>query len=157
MKSIGIDIGTTTISIVVLEDSDFTLVRKMTLPNDSALSSPNPWEHLQDVSRILAKIQAALDEILADYNGVFSIGLTGQMHGIVYLDKSGNAVSPLYTWQDGRGNLPDFQGGMSLCSLLSEEHGVRASSGYGLVTHLYHVKKHYIQNVVNMSWRNFLL
>lgn len=144
MKSIGIDIGTTTISIVVLEDSDFTLVRKMTLPNDSALSSPNPWEHLQDVSRILAKIQAALDEILADYNGVFSIGLTGQMHGIVYLDKSGNAVSPLYTWQDGRGNLPDFQGGMSLCSLLSEEHGVRASSGYGLVTHLYHVKKHLV-------------
>lgn len=144
MKSIGIDIGTTTISLVVVEDSDFTLVRKMTLPNDAALSSPNSWEHLQDVSRIIINAQSALDEILINYKDVCSIGLTGQMHGIVYLDKSGNALSPLYTWQDGRGNLPDFQSGISLCSLLSGEYGVKASSGYGLVTHLYQVKKHLV-------------
>ena len=24
-------------------------------------------------------------------------------------DKDGNPVSPLYTWQDGRGNLPDYE------------------------------------------------
>lgn len=144
MKSIGIDIGTTTISIVIADASDFTLVHKITLPNDASLSSPNPWERLQDVSRILASVQSALDEILSNYKDVSSIGLTGQMHGIVCLDESGNAVSPLYTWQDGRGNLPAFQDGKSLCAILSQEYGIKASSGYGLVTHLYHVKKHLV-------------
>ncbi len=28
------------------------------------------------------------------------------MHGILYYDKDGNAVSPLFTWQDERGDLP---------------------------------------------------
>ena len=28
------------------------------------------------------------------------------MHGILYVDADGNAVSPLYTWQDARGSLP---------------------------------------------------
>ena len=30
-----------------------------------------------------------------------------QMHGIVYVDKEGNCVSPLYTWQDARGSIYD--------------------------------------------------
>lgn len=144
MKSIGIDIGTTTISIVVVDGSDFTLVQKTTLRNDAALSSPNSWEHLQDVSRILENVQTALDEILSDYSDVSSIGLTGQMHGIVYLDESGCAVSPLYTWQDGRGNLPQFGEGRSLCSVLSQEYGIRVSSGYGLVTHMYQARNHLV-------------
>ena len=62
------------------------------------------------------------------------------MHGIVYTDRNGSAVSPLYTWQDGRGNLPDFDG-RTLCAILSEKYGVKAAKGYGMVTHLYNVRK----------------
>ena len=42
----------------------------------------------------------------ARYPDIERIGVTGQMHGILYLDGEGNAVSPLYTWQDARGDAP---------------------------------------------------
>lgn len=50
----------------------------------------------------------------------------------------GNALSPLYTWQDGRGGLPLSQG-KSACQLLGEK-GARCAPGYGMGTHLYNLK-----------------
>lgn len=139
MKSIGIDLGTTTISINVVEASGPSVWRKETLKNRSFLETAHPWERVQDVESIVSRAKTALDAILKETNDVVSIGLTGQMHGIVYLDREGKAVSPLYTWQDGRGSLPVFEG-KSICDLLWENYRVKASSGYGAVTHLYHVK-----------------
>lgn len=141
MKSIGIDIGTTTISIIVMNTADFTIEEYRTLDNGAFLPSSRPWERIQDVSGILRKTQTALEEILDRTPDISSIGLTGQMHGIVYVDQAGTAVSPLYTWQDGRGNQPDFRQGKSVCACLSEDYGVKAASGYGMVTHLYNVQK----------------
>lgn len=140
MKYIGIDIGTTTISIVVTNDREDIPERKYTLTNGCFLSAAHPWERLQDVRIILSKVKQVLDEIMDDDNDVSAIGLTGQMHGIVYTDKNGSAVSPLYTWQDGRGGLPDFEG-RSICSILADDFGVKAPSGYGMATHLYNEKK----------------
>ena len=140
MKYIGIDIGTTTISIVVTGDRENIPEKKYTLANGSFLPTANPWERLQDVHIILSKVERILDEIMDTYNDISAIGLTGQMHGIVYADKEGLALSPLYTWQDGRGSLPDFEG-RSICSILAEDFGVKVPSGYGMTTHLYNVKK----------------
>lgn len=141
MKSIGIDIGTTTISIVLLDHPGPTVIHSLTLPNDTFLPAACPWERLQDVPSILAKALPALEELLDEYGDIVGIGLTGQMHGIVYLDKDGSPVSPLYTWQDGRGNLPDYEDGKSVCAILRETCRLKAAAGYGLVTHLYNCKK----------------
>lgn len=62
------------------------------------------------------------------------IGITGQMHGILYTDGKGQAVSPLYTWQDQRG-LRKTKDGESLAERLSQWTGHPVFSGYGLVTH----------------------
>ena len=53
MKSIGIDIGTTTISIIVMNTADFTIEESCTLDNGAFLPSSRPWERIQDVSGIL--------------------------------------------------------------------------------------------------------
>ncbi len=140
MKSIGIDLGTTTISINVVEDSGPRVWRKLTLPNDGFLATDHPWERVQDPDRIVHRAKTALEELLAEEKDLGSIGLTGQMHGIVYVDEQGRGVSPLYTWQDGRGDLPDFEG-KSVCQLLREQQGIKAASGYGVITHLYLLKK----------------
>lgn len=140
MKSIGIDLGTTTISINVVEDSGPRVWRKLTLPNDGFLATDHPWERVQDPDRIVHRAKTALEELLAEETDIGSIGLTGQMHGIVYVDEQGRGVSPLYTWQDGRGDLPDFEG-KSVCQLLREQQGIKAASGYGVITHLYLLKK----------------
>ena len=60
------------------------------------------------------------------------------MHGMLYVDASGRAVSPLYTWQDGSGELL-LENGESSVQLLKEV--VAAASGYGIVTHFYLQKK----------------
>lgn len=140
MKAIGIDIGTTTISGVVLDVEKKHVVEAKTIQNDSFISTDNNWERVQDVSVILEKAQALVDELLDHCPDCISIGLTGQMHGILYIDQKGECVSPLYTWQDGRGNLSEF-GGKSIVELVKEETGLAVSTGYGLITHLYHCKK----------------
>jgi len=108
MKAIGIDIGTTTISGVVLdnktEEKSRTLESK-TIENGSFITTANEWEKIQDAELIARKAQGLLDYFLDKYPDVQKIGLTGQMHGIVYIDKDGKCISPLYTWQDARGNL----------------------------------------------------
>ncbi len=139
VKVIGLDIGTTSISAAVLEPHTGKTLRAYTVPNGSFLQTGHAWERVQDPALIVAKTQKLLDEILDDYPGAAAIGLTGQMHGIVYTDEDGSCVSPLYTWQDGRGALLDADG-KNLCERLKERYGGGFYPGYGLVTHLYNLR-----------------
>ena len=140
MKSIGIDIGTTTISFAVTDNDTLAVIQKYTIASAGFIHTENPWERIQDTDVILSRIRPVLNDILDTYSDISAIGITSQMHGIVYTDRSGRAVSPLYTWQDGRGSLPEF-GGRSICRILSDDTGIKTASGYGLVTHLFNVRK----------------
>ena len=131
----------TTIRIVVIITADNTIEEAYTLYKGTLPHSPSPWERIQDVPAILNKTVTALEDILDRIPGISSIGLTGQMHGIVYVDKTGFAVSPLYTWQDGRGSQPNFEDGKSVSAYLSETYGIKVPAGYGTATHLYNIRK----------------
>ncbi len=128
---IGIDIGTTTISAVVLDIAKGKTVGVYTFANASDIPSDFVWEKMQDAEKIVERIHKLLDSLLQQHTGVKAIGITGQMHGILYIDAAGNAVSPLYTWQDERAG----QGNPSPCQILEEQTGYRIAPGYGLATH----------------------
>lgn len=130
---IGLDIGTTSISAVAVESSTGALLRAVTVPNDSVLPSPDGVSRLQDPARIAETALPLKEALASEFSPVAAIGVTGQMHGILYLDRAGRAVSPLYTWQDGRGNLP--YGGGTYAGYLSECTDYPLASGFGLVTH----------------------
>lgn len=138
MKSVGIDLGTTSISVNVVSFPGLTVWGKETLETGGFLESPHSWERAQDPKSVLFRVRQVLDSLLGQCPDVAAIGLTGQMHGILYVDGEGNALSPLYTWQDGRGGLPLSQG-KSACQLLGEK-GARCAPGYGMGTHLYNLK-----------------
>lgn len=140
MRALGLDIGTTTISAVIAEAEGRKIERAYTIANESFIQTEFAWEKIQNPDIILEKTGKLLDEIFEEYSDIQVIGLTGQMHGIVYLDAEGNHISPLYTWQDGRGNLAG-EGGRSICEILKEDFSVKAYSGYGLVTHLYNCRR----------------
>lgn len=140
MKAIGVDLGTTTISVVVCDVETKKVVQAKTIANGSFIETENDWERIQDAGQIVTKAKAVLDEMLSQYGDVCSIGLTGQMHGILYVDANGQGINPLYIWQDGRGSLPEFDG-RSLTEVIGEECDAPAATGYGLVTHLYQLKK----------------
>ena len=122
MWTIGIDIGTTTISAVVMSTETKKAERAYTITNDSFFETENAWERVQNPQLILEKSVKLLDEILESYPQTDVIGLTGQMHGIVYLDKDGRHVSPLYTWQDGSGNQ-SCVGEQTICEYAEECFG----------------------------------
>lgn len=132
MKTLGLDIGTTTISAVVY-DTDVGVLTSRTIKNDSFLTGES-WERIQDPSVIWEKSVAVVQELLREYPDVTAMGLSGQMHGILYLDDIGTPVSPLYIWQDGRGDLP-YDETHCWAAHLSELTGYSLATGYGLVTH----------------------
>lgn len=136
MKAIGIDIGTTTISVVVLDTEKQMVLDSRTISNGTFLDTGKEWERIQDVEKIVPKVIEVLEELLGQHDDIQTIGLTGQMHGIMYINKEGKCISPLYTWQDGRGNLPD-KDGITLTERIAKQTGISVYTGYGLVTHLY--------------------
>ncbi|MBO5645537.1 MAG: hypothetical protein J6S59_00330 [Clostridia bacterium] len=124
----GVDIGTTSICAVAVDPENGHLLAALTHKNRAALPTDDPWRKEQDTGMLLAEVRELIDALLAQYDPA-AIALTGQMHGIVYVDEAGKPLSPLYTWQDGRGGLP-LRGG-SAC----EKLGI--PEGYGFATHLY--------------------
>ncbi|MBQ9551881.1 MAG: hypothetical protein IJU96_03875 [Clostridia bacterium] len=135
MNVIGLDIGTTTICGVALDGESGEIRRTVTLPNDSFLAG-KPFEKLQSPERILKKVTALCEELCAAYEPI-AIGVSGQMHGIVYLNAAGEAVSPLYIWQDESADQPC--GGTTYAAELTERTGHKMASGFGGSTYYYHV------------------
>lgn len=127
MQAIGIDIGTTSICGVIVDVKNGEILKSKTVNSEAFIETENSWEKIQSVDKIISLATEILDEFITDETIV--IGVTGQMHGIVYTDKDGNAVSPLYTWQDLRGNLPYND------STYAEQ--LNSHSGYGNVTDFY--------------------
>ncbi len=134
MNVIGLDIGTTTICGVALDCDSGAILRTVTLPNDSFLAG-RPFEKIQSPELILKKVTALCDELCAAYEPA-AIGVSGQMHGVVYLNRNGQAVSPLYTWQDESADQPC--GGMTYAAKLSALTGHNMASGFGGSTYYYH-------------------
>ncbi len=137
MNVIGLDIGTTTICGIAVDADSGKLLKSVTLDNDSFISG-RPFEKIQSPEAIIEKVTALASELTAEFAPVCAVGITGQMHGIVYINAEGRAVSPLYTWQDESGNQL-FENG-TYASVLSELTGYNAASGFGGTTFFYHSK-----------------
>ena len=110
MFALGIDIGTTSISMVLLDEDTGALVARETVNHAAFIDDGCPVGKVQDAGKIISIVLEKYEALIAEHGQPCCIGLTGQMHGMLYVDKNGDAVSPLYTWQDGRGNLPMADG-----------------------------------------------
>ena len=111
MRYIGLDIGTSKIC-ALLCDGNGKLIRVLAEKN-AYLDSPHRYEKIQDPDRIVRTCRELLSELADRNEEIGGIGITGQMHGILYLDRDGKAVSPLYTWEDRRGDEPKDVRGLS--------------------------------------------
>ncbi len=131
--TIGIDTGTTSVSLAAINEAR-ELVASRTINHGAFIPGDFPESRVQNPALILSAVMAGLESITQEYGAPSAIGFTGQMHGVLYLDKDGNPVSPLYTWEDPSANIP-VDGKSSLEILRS--HGVKCSAGYGVATHFY--------------------
>lgn len=150
MQVMGIDIGTTTISVIMLDGDSGKLLDSRTVSHHSFMQGRLSVNKIQDADRLACLAKETASELIQIWGIPQSIGLTGQMHGMLYVDKNGQAVSPLYTWQDGSGN-EIMEDGCTYARVLGQAAGT-ASAGYGLTTHFYLQKNGLIpKNAVKMT------
>lgn len=135
MNYLGIDIGTTTICAVCINEEG-QLLQSKTMPNSS--HSGKSFESLQSPHSIFDSCGKLIAEMIEQYRDIEAIGISNQMHGILYVDEKGAAVSPLYSWQDERGN-ESIDGGETYCMRLTRLTGYPMATGFGLSTHYYNV------------------
>lgn len=133
MKLIGLDMGSTSLSCVLVDTEAGQVLRALTCPVKGALSSDVPGGICFDPDILVVEAVTLLRETAAG-QPIAAIGLTGQMHGILYTDAEGKAVSPLYTWQDQRGLL-FADAAETYVQRLSRLTGYPMAIGYGLTTH----------------------
>jgi sedoheptulokinase len=98
---LGIDLGTSKVAAVLLDDQG-VVQAVASNPHWADLAS-SPGHHEQDAEKLLQCAWATVRELpVPSRQEVKSIGVTGQMHGVVLLNEKGQTVSPLITWQDQR-------------------------------------------------------
>ncbi|MFB9278637.1 sedoheptulokinase [Cohnella cellulosilytica] len=101
----GIDIGTTSVCCVIADAQTGAIANVAARTNDAERPSEQGWDRTQDPRRIVAILEEMIAGQAVYWKDVSAIGISCQMHGILYVDGRGDAVSPLYTWQDRRGDL----------------------------------------------------
>ena len=136
MRAIGIDLGTTSICGILIDTDSGKVLQSRTENSNAFIEGKFSWERLQQPEKIISLAMDILETLMCE--DVSAIGVTGQMHGIVYFDCKGTAVSPLYTWQDGRGNQPYLD--------TTYAQYLLSHSGYGNVTDFYNRQNGLVPN-----------
>lgn len=100
---LGIDLSTTGVKALLI-DASGAIVASSTSP--LKLSNPQPlWseQHPRDWwQAALTSIQQVLSKADIPAQDIAAIGLTGQMHGLVLLERNGEVLRPAILWNDQR-------------------------------------------------------
>ena len=100
---LGIDTSTTS-SKALLIDERGEVIAVASSPH--TLQTPRPLWSEQDPHEwwdaVAASIRSVLKKAGVDGERIAAVGLTGQMHGLVLLDESGNVLRPAILWNDQR-------------------------------------------------------
>jgi xylulokinase len=100
---LGIDISTTGAKALLIDQSGQVMARSTT---PLSLQTPRPLWSEQDPRQwwtgIVKSVRQALSEAEVSADSIAAVGLTGQMHGLVLLDESGDVLRPAILWNDQR-------------------------------------------------------
>jgi xylulokinase len=100
---LGIDTSTTS-SKALLIDEQGEVIAVASSPH--TLQTPKPLWSEQDPREWWQAVSASIRSVLAQAglsgHAVRAVGLTGQMHGLVLLDKAGEVLRPAILWNDQR-------------------------------------------------------
>ena len=100
MKTLGIDLGTTKVAVVVYDDRR-GLEKAVNSAHHAAVPHDDPNVFEQDPASIMKCVTDLISQISPEQRSAISaVGITGQMHSL--LIKKNGQVSNLITWQDHR-------------------------------------------------------
>ena len=99
--TLGIDIGTTSVSGVAV-DGDGAVAATVTQAHAADILGLPPGVHAQDPARLMSAVDRVIAALEAQAGAADRIGWTGQMHGVVGVDRDLRPVTPFVTWRDAR-------------------------------------------------------
>ena len=101
MYYIGIDLGTSAVKLLLMEESGKIC---NIVSREYPLFFPHPGWSEQKPEDWFAQSMEGMKELTKDIDRaqVAGIGFGGQMHGLVTLDKDDNVIRPAILWNDGR-------------------------------------------------------
>ena len=98
---IGIDIGTSSVKVTLM-DEDGKIKKEAS--REYTIDEPKPgWKEI-DPEIWMRGTDEAMEQLLegCDPQEVEAIGVTGQMHTVVFLDENGESIRPALMWNDTR-------------------------------------------------------
>ena len=97
---LGLDVGTTGARAIAVDEAGKVIASAAA---EYPLLSPQPGWTEQDPADWWSGSRQVLGQVAAEVGGdVAAIGLTGQMHGSVFLDEAGRVIRPALLWNDQR-------------------------------------------------------
>lgn len=101
MTLLGIDVSTTGVKALLIDDNGEIVASSTTALH---LSTPKPLWSEQHPHDWWQAAVTSITQVLAETDAadIAAIGLTGQMHGLVLLDESGEVLRPAILWNDQR-------------------------------------------------------
>lgn len=99
---VGLDLGTSSVKVIAVDD-DGRVIAQAT--RSYPLVHPEPGAAEQDPEVWWEAVCASLQEITAIVPDVAAVGLTGQMHGAVFLGEDARPVRPAIIWADTRSGV----------------------------------------------------
>lgn len=111
---IGVDTSTTASKALAIDEQGNVIVVK---GNPHELSTPRPLWSEQDPENWWQAASKSIREVVQEVgaDNIAAVGLTGQMHGLTSLDKTGNPVRPAILWNDQRS--------IAQCATITEKVG----------------------------------
>ena len=97
----GIDIGTTSVSGVAV-DGDGAVAATVTQTHAADIPGLPPGVHAQDPACLMSAVDCVIAALEAQVGASDRIAWTGQMHGVVGVDRDLRPVTPFVTWRDAR-------------------------------------------------------
>lgn len=121
-RYIGLDLGTTSITGLVLDTQSGETLARRTVANTTETTAPadrsvgrSEWA----IDRMIGLVYEVMEQLTSEGTGsIDGIGITGQQHGMTLLDAGENPVGPFIGWQDRRCLEPSLSGETALSRML---------------------------------------
>lgn len=154
--TLGVDLGTTTITALALDTATGEIAAVGTRPNEAQTTTPpdraagcSEWDVPGMAATATACLRAVAERLAGRHGELAGIGLTGQQHGVVVVGPDLRPRTPFVNWQDRRGEEPCPGTGQTYVrrarDLLGPDAprrtGCRLATGYLAVT-LFWLKQH---------------
>jgi sugar (pentulose or hexulose) kinase len=135
---LGIDLGTTTITALAVDAENGAVLASSTSPNDAETTPAqlkaagySEWDARRIAVKALETLSAAGRQVGERRSELAGIGITGQQHGVVLVDRELAPLIPLINWQDRRAEQVNPRTGTTYVRDAANRLGPEAASRTG--------------------------